>query len=740
MTVALDRIVTKTPSASGRTSEESRRDLTPLLAPRVVAVIGASRRADTIGHQITANLIGHGFTGAVYPVNPMARAICSVRAYPSIASVPEPVDMGVVVVPREHVIDIARQCGAAGVKSLVVISAGFKEIGGEGAALERELLGVVRAHGMRMIGPNCMGVMNRHPSVSMNATFAPSMPPFGHAAFVSQSGALGVSVLDYAREYGIGISQFVSVGNKSDVSGNDLLLAWEHDRDVKVILMYVENFGNPARFLEIASRITRIKPIIVVKSGRSRSGARAASSHTGALAASDVAVDALLTQAGVLRASSIEELFDMAMAFSVRQLPRSRRTAVITNAGGPGILAADALETNGLEVVELSTATVDALRPLFPAEASIRNPLDMIASATPSGYRAALTSVLSDPNVDAVVPIFVPPFGVRQADVAEAIVEAARTQPEKPVLAVLMGRDGLPQGRAELHAASIPAYIFPESAARALSALNRQRDWAERPPSTSDTPLVVDRVAASAILERARTAASTKLGELDALALLEAYGVPIARATVAVDATSAARAAGDIGYPVAMKIVSRDVLHKSDVGGVRLDVRDADGARRAFDDIVRTVSARAPGVHIDGVLVQRMTARGFELIAGMTRDPSFGPLVMFGLGGIFVEALRDVVFRIAPLSERDALTMLGSIRGANVLAGIRGMPPLDRPAIADVLRRIGQLAHDFPEIEELDVNPLVAHDAGVVASDARVRIARRSDIRSPLSPSSSARG
>jgi len=731
MTATIDPAVSLSMRAPSREPNDAPSDLSALLAPRTIAVIGASRRADTIGHQITANLIGHGFTGAVYPVNPTARAVCSVRAYPTVRSIPERVDLGVVVVPRDHVIDVTRQCGEAGVRSLAVISAGFKEIGGEGAARESELLDVVRSYRMRMIGPNCMGVLNPHPSVSMNATFAPSMPPFGRAAFVSQSGALGVSVLDYAREYGIGISQFVSVGNKADVSGNDLLLAWEHDPEVKVILMYVENFGNPSRFLEIASRISRVKPIIVVKSGRSLAGARAASSHTGALAASDVAVDALLTQAGVLRASSIEELFDMAMAFTVEHLPRSRRTAVITNAGGPGILAADALETNGIAVVQLSNGTIDALRPLLPTEASIRNPLDMIASATPSGYRAALTAVLSDPNVDAVVPIFVPPFGVRQADVAEAIVEAARTRPEKPVLAILMGRDGLPQGRAELHGAAIPAYIFPESAARALAALNRQREWAEQPRSTDDPPLIVDRAAARAILDRAHAIASPKLDEGDALALLEAYGIPTAQARVVDDGFGAARAAREVGLPVAMKIVSPDIVHKTDVGGVRLDIRSPEEARLAFDDIVRAVGERTPEARIQGVLVQRMVQSGTELIVGAMRDRTFGVLVMFGLGGVLVEVLHDVVFRVAPLRSAEALSMLCCIRGAKVLDGIRGAEPLDRAAIADVIRRVGQLAQDFPEIEELEINPLIAVGAGVVASDARVRIEIRDGAQRP---------
>ncbi|HEX6053284.1 MAG TPA: CoA-binding protein, partial [Gemmatimonadaceae bacterium] len=425
--------------------------LDPILRPRSVAVVGASREPGTIGNQLVVNLVEYGFTGMVFPVNPRASAVHSIRAYPSVSAIDAPVDMAVIAVPKQHVIGVAEDCATAGVKGIVVISAGFREVGPEGAELERRLVDVVRRAGMRMVGPNCMGVLNADPTVSMNATFAPLMPPFGGVAFVSQSGAMGFSVLDYAREYGIGISQFVSVGNKPDVSGNDLLAQWEHDPAVSVILMYTENFGNPHRFRELASRITKQKPIIALKSGRSVVGAQAASSHTGALAASDAAVEALLGQAGVLRAASVEELFDMAMAFGRQPLPRSRRAAVVTNAGGPGILAADALEANGMQLPELRPETVDRLKPLFPPEASVRNPLDMIASATPAGYRQALGALLDDPGIDAVVSIFIPPLGIDQEPVAEAMAAAASEHHDTPVLAVLMGRNGLPQGKAELH-------------------------------------------------------------------------------------------------------------------------------------------------------------------------------------------------------------------------------------------------------------------------------------------------
>ena len=693
-----------------------------ILRPRAIAVIGASRTSDTIGHQIFANLLRYGYTGAVYPVNPHATSIQSVRAYPGVGSLPERPDLAVVVVPKDRVLGVAEECGQAGIPGLVAISAGFREVGGVGVDRERQLVEIVRRYGMRMVGPNCMGVLNTDPAVSMNATFAPAMPPHGRAAFVSQSGALGVSVLDHAAEYGIGISQFVSVGNKPDVSGNDLLEQWEHDPAVGVILMYVESFGNPRRFLDLASRITRVKPIIAVKSGRSNVGARAASSHTGALAASDLAVDALLTQAGVLRAESIEELFDMTMAFTGRSLPRSSRTAIVTNSGGPGILAADALEARGLELVELQPATIAKLKPLFPEEASIRNPLDMIASATPAHYRAALDTVLSDPNVDSALAVFVPPLGVRQQDVAESIVAAAAGHAQKPVLAVLMGSEGLPQGRAELHKAGIPAYVFPESAARGLSALRRQREWTAR-PTLSPRTVQVDHERAARALWRRGCGATGKLGEFEALELLAAYGIPVAETVPAADAEEAARVAAALGFPVVLKAVVPELVHKTDAGGVRVGLTTPVEVATAAVEMMDAITRALPDAHHAGFLVQRMVTGGRETIVGMSRDPAFGPLLMFGLGGIYVEALQDVVFRVAPIQALDAHDMVRSIRGIALLDGIRGAPHVDFAALTDVLLRISQLTIDHPEITELDVNPLLTFSNGVMAVDARVIVA-----------------
>jgi acetyl coenzyme A synthetase (ADP forming)-like protein len=646
----------------------------------------------------------------------------STKAYPSVASIPDPVDLAVIAVPKQFVVQAAEDCGRKGIAGLVVISAGFREVGGAGAEREQELLAVVRRHGMRLIGPNCLGVLNAEPSISMNATFAPVMPPSGRVAFVSQSGALGLSVLDYAREYGIGIAQFVSIGNRPDVSSNDLLTYWEHDTSVDVILMYVETFGNPRRFLETAGRISKTKPIVVVKSGRSKSGARAASSHTGALAGSDRAVDAMLAQAGVIRAETVEELFELAIALEARPLPRSRRTAVVTNAGGPGILAADALEARGLELPAFAPITESRLRLLLPEEASLRNPVDMIASATADAYREVLTAVLADPGVDSAIAIFVPPVVTKQRDVVDAITTASIGRNGKTVLAVLMGREGLPEGRADLRDAGIPAYIFPESAARALAIMARQREWADRPLQLVEV-LPVDRDRSARLMRDARESGRRLLTGETPLALLRSYGIPSVSGSVARDAAAATAIAGEVGYPVALKIASGQISHKTDIGGVRTGLERAEDVREAFDEIMENALKVVPADAIDGVLVQRMAASGRELIVGMARDPMYGPLIMFGLGGVLAEAVQDVVFRLAPLTRWDAAEMCRSIRGTKLLQAFRGAPAVDLRGLEDVLLRVSQLAGDFPEIEELDLNPLLVSDTGAVAVDARIVLA-----------------
>lgn len=698
--------------------------LDAILRPRSIAVIGASRKPNTIGYQILENLVRHGFAGPVYPVNPTATAVHSIRAYPSVEAIPDEVDLALIVVPKQHVVGAAEACGRKGVKGLVVISAGFAEVGGSGVDRQRELMEIVRRYGMRLVGPNCMGVLNTAPDRSMNATFAPNMPPAGPVAFMSQSGAMGVTILDYAKEYGIGISQFVSVGNKPDVSGNDLIQYWADDERTGVILMYLENFGNPRKFTQLARGITRHKPVIAVKSGRSAAGARAASSHTGALAGTDAATDALLRQCGVLRADTVEEMFDLAMAFSHQPIPRGNRVAIVTNAGGPGIIIADACEAQGLVVTELAESTRAFLAEHFPEEASLANPVDMIASATPQSYRIAVEAVLADPNVDAVVATFVPPLGVRQEDVAEAIVSVAAGQTEKPVVAVLMGREGLPQGLAELNAAGIPGYRFPESGVRALAAMYRQRVWLERPVGEVRR-FDVDADGVAAIISAAQAEGREKLSETEVMRVLEAYGIPVAPYAIARSADEAARAAAEIGYPVVAKVLSPRIIHKSDVGGVVVGVEDEAELRAAFGRLTTEVPARA-GIgagEVDGVLVQKMVGRGKETIVGMTLDPQFGPVLMFGLGGIYVETLKDVVFSVQPVTDVDAREMVRGIRGAALLQGVRGEAPSDLAAVEETIQRISQLVGDHDAIHEMDVNPWMAFPEGGVAVDGRIRIA-----------------
>ena len=696
--------------------------LRPFFEPRSIAVIGASSSVGTTGYKIVDNLVRHGYQGIVYPVNPNSRHIHSIRTYPSVMEIPGPVDLAVVVVPKERVPEVVDQCGRKGVPALVVISAGFREVGEEGARREAELMEQVRRYGMRLVGPNCMGILSTDPDVRMNATFAPAMPPSGAVSFVSQSGALGVTILDYAAEYGVGIRSFVSAGNKPDVSGNDLLEYWEHDPETRVILMYLENFGNPRRFSQIARRVARRKPIVVVKSGRTQAGARAASSHTGVLAGADPATDALLSQCGVIRADTVQELFDFGMAFRELPTPKGNRVAIVTNAGGPGIIIADACDASGLDVAELSPDTRTKLEAALPEEASVGNPVDMIATATADSYRTALDQVLQDPQVDAAIAAFVPPLGVHQANVAEAIVQAARPHLDtKPTLAVLMGREGLPEGRSQLQEAGIPAYIFPESAARSLGALHQRRRWLDR-PTDGPRQLEADDHAVEALLDSVAAHGRTRLSEPEGLKLLDAYGVPVMPHRVATSPEEAQEAAHQLGLPAVLKVVSPDVEHKTDVGGVEVGLRTPEDVRDAYERVMESVARQRPDARLDGALVAPHLAGGTETIIGMSTDPKFGPVMVFGLGGIHVEVMGDVTFRLPPLSATEAREMIRGVKGSRLLEGARGHPPVDLELLQEVLERVSQLVIRHSRIAELDINPFLAHPDGGFAADAAITL------------------
>ncbi len=693
-----------------------------ILRPRSIAVIGASRHPNTIGYQILDNLVRYGFAGPIYPVNPKAPVVHSIRAYPTVTAIPDPVDLAVVVVPKDLVLAAAEECGRKGVRGLVVITAGFAEVGGEGVERERKLLEVVKRYGMRMVGPNCMGVLNGHPSVSMNATFAPTMPPYGPVGFISQSGAMGLSILDYAEELGIGIHQFVSVGNKADVSGNDLLLQWADDPDISVILMYLESFGNARRFYRIARELTRRKPIFVVKAGRTAAGARAASSHTAALAGTDLAADALMEQCGVIRAQTVEELFDYAMAFPRLPLPRGDRVAIVSNAGGPGIVLADACESAGLKVAELAPQTQAAIRRLVPEEAAVRNPVDLIASATAETFRGVLALVLEDPNIDAViVSVAPPPLKGQAGDVAEGIVAATAARKDIPVLAVLLGRQGVAAGMRNLLRAGTPGYIFPESAARALAAMNRYRRWRERPEGAV-LRFPADGALVGRILSGAASEGREKLSEAEALEVLGAYGIPTVPWRRVCSEDEAAAAARELGPQVVLKAMSRSIVHKSDVGGVVVGLHTEREVREGYRRMLQRVRERA-GVTPEAVLVQQQIPGGRETIVGSARDLRAGPLIMFGLGGVAVEVLKDVVFRVHPLTDVDAREMVRAIRGFPLLEGVRGEPAVDLVALEEVLQRVSQLVGEHEGILEMDINPLVALPDRVLALDARFTVA-----------------
>ncbi len=673
-----------------------------IFRPRSIAIVGASRRKGTIGYEILHNLVSGDYNGKVFPVNPKAEVIHSIKCYPSVSDVPDAIDMAVIVVPSSIVPDIVEECGQKGVKGLVIISAGFKETGQKGAQLEDRLLDTIHKYGMRMVGPNCMGVICTDPAVSMNATFARIPALRGRIGFMSQSGALGEAILEYAQEVETGFSVFASVGNKADVSGNDLMEYWEHDPNTEVILLYLESFGNPRRFKEIARRTSRKKPIVAVKAGTTFAGARAASSHTGALVSREVATDALFEQCGVIRVTSIEELFDVSSALANQPLPRGDRVAIVTNAGGPGILATDACVNLGMKVEPFSEGTMRKLAEILPTEASVQNPVDMIASAGPEQYRKCLKLVLDDPKVDALITIFVSPVITDPRAIAEAVIQGTKGA-TKPVLACFMGnvRVGVEEGVEK--ARRIPFYIFPESGARSLAAMEKYKRWREKPEGTI-VEYQVDKKRAAGAIEKGSRGAS--LDAEHVWEVLEAYGLPVAKTKEASSSGQAVEAAEEMGYPVVMKVSSPKIMHKTDVGGVIKDIRSANDVVKAFAGMRMAFPEAGRSLR---VVVQPMIQSGREVIIGVTQDPAFGPLMMFGLGGIFVETLRDVSFRIHPITDVDAVEMMESIRGRALLEGARGEKPIHKESVIDALLRVSQLISDFPHIKELDINPFMAH-------------------------------
>ncbi len=695
--------------------------LDPFFRPRSVAVIGASSDPKKLGHAVLDNLVNGGYPTdgrVVYPINPKGGAILGLRAFPSVKDVSGPIDLAVIVIPYMQVPEALRECGEKKIPAAVIISAGFREAGREGLEREQELIEISHAYAIRLIGPNCLGVIDT--VTPLNASFSAGMPPGGPMAFMSQSGALGTAILDWAQAGRLGLSKFVSLGNKADVDEVDLLRDWAGDESSRVILCYIEGLPDGQEFLRVARDTSKIKPVVAIKSGITQAGARAVTSHTGSLAGSEQAYQAAFRQAGVVRVTSLEDLFDCARAFGYLPPLRGDRIAIVTNAGGPGILATDALERAGLSLARFDAERIRALEGFLPDAASAANPVDLLGDARADRYRLALEQVCADPHVDAVLVILAPQALTEYEETAGVVAQMTRSA-TIPILACFMGEARMKAATAILDREHVPNFPYPERAALVLKAMSTYRAYrAEPPPEIVRFP--IDGARARRAIDRALGEGRVTLGDAEAREIAQACGLATPPAELAASADEAVGIAGRLGYPVVLKIASPDILHKTDVGGVKVGIQNAAEVRDAFDLITYRAQRYLPEARLWGCQVQKMAAPGMEVLIGMNRDPQFGPLITFGLGGIFVEALKDVAFRVAPFGRREAMEMLGEIRARSLLDGVRGKPPVDKEALVEALLRVAQLALDFPEIAELDVNPFIVYDQGQggVAIDMRL--------------------
>lgn len=683
-----------------------KQELDGIFRPRSVAVIGASSRKGSIGRETLHNILLAEYNGKVFPVNPKASVIHSIKSYSTILDVPDAVDLAIVIVPKHGVKETVRQCGEKGVKGLVVISAGFSEVGADGKKLEEEVLKVVQDYEMRMIGPNCFGVVNTDPKVNLNATFGKIYPHEGRVGFITQSGAMGEAIMNTARLLGIGFSVVASIGNKADISSNDILEYFRDDPRTDVILLYLENFGNPRNFTKIAREISRIKPIVVVKSGRTSLGAKAASSHTGALAGLDVGVDALFDQAGVMRVDTVEELFDVARALSMQPIPKGKNVVVVTNAGGPGILATDALINNSMEMPALSAPTVRKLKKFISEDASFSNPMDMVAGAGPKEFKMTLDAVKSDSRYNTIIPIFVPPVTINELEVAKHIHEAVGDC-KKTVLACFMGAGFNSPGIEYLKKHGVPVYIFPEAIAKTLQTIENYRQRITDSMGKIKT-FKVDSDAVKRIIDKTIAAGKKAIVGDEAIEILNAYGIPAAGYSYASNRKEAVDIANAMGYPVVMKINTPSILHKTEKRAVMIDLRTDKEVRAAFIELKKRVEEELKSGGEFTVAMQQHISGGIETVMGMMCDPSFGPLIMFGLGGIYVEIMKDVAFSINPLTTVHAHKMVKSLRSYPLLQGYRGAPPVDISTVEETLLRLSQLVKDFHPFCEIDINPFIA--------------------------------
>jgi acetyltransferase len=717
--------------------------LDAILSPKSVAVIGASTTPGKVGHDIFVNILKGGFTGTLYPVNPTARSISSVRAYASIKDVPDPVDLGIVILPPKAALQSIQDAVTQGVKGIVIVSAGFREVGPEGREIEDRIVSVCREAGVRLIGPNCLGVINPLPAVRLNASFSARMPKAGNISFISQSGALCTAVLDFAADRNFGFSKFISIGNKADVDELDLLRYLHQDHDTEVILLYIEELRRGPEFIQAVKEITcgdyRPKPVLVIKSGRTSAGAQAAASHTGSLSGTEGVYNAIFQQAGIIRVDSIDELFDFATAFAYkneselgklrRKVPSGNRVAIVTNAGGPGIVATDMTMFSGLELATFKDETIEALASHLPSTANLKNPVDVIGDATMDRYQNALGAVIRDEGVDGALVILTPQSMTDVLGTAEAIARIARKS-FKPILCCFMGVIDVSAGVKYLQDHGIPVYKFPENAAKAFGALYRYSNWLNR-QHLAQYHLKFDRDRAARIVQECLARGKTRLGELDGIGILESYGFKVLPTRLARSADEAAAIAREIGFPVVMKIVSEQILHKSDAGGVMVGLETPEEVQQAFDAIVSRGRAFKADAVVEGVLVQQMASSGTEIILGLNRYPVFGPLLMFGIGGIFVEVFQDVTFRLAPIGRNEARRMVRQIKGYKLLQGFRGRPKGDIETIEKCLVGLSNLAINHPEIMELDINPLLVHAEGQGATAADCRMILRAPAGDP---------
>jgi acetyl coenzyme A synthetase (ADP forming)-like protein len=705
-------------------------DMEYILSPKSVAVVGASNRPGSLGLAVFRNLLDGGYQGILYPVNPKAKSVQGVKAYPSVTGIPDDVDMAVLIVPSEQVESIIEESAGKGIRGCIVITAGFKEIGGLGVELEKRVRAVAKAHSIRMLGPNCLGAANTNQAVRMNATFARKMPKTGNIALVSQSGAMCVAILDYAAGRNMGFSKFVSIGNKADVNEIDLLRYLRDDPDTRVIIMYLEDISDGHAFIEVARDITLTvgKPILALKVGRSAEGARAAASHTGSMAGSDTAYDAIFMQGGIQRVEGVNELFNYALAFSSQPLPRGSRIAIVTNSGGPGIMATDALIRPGITLASLSEETKGRLKAKLPPTASVHNPVDVIGDADAKRYGAAIRYTLEDEAVDGAIIILAPAATTEIMETAQ-IVPRVTQDINKPILCSFMGLVDVSEGVRYLENNGIPNYPFPEDASRTMAAMVRYADSLKLHKGMRREVFRVledQEKAAAAIAWRLSGRKEYFMTEKEAHELLQCYGFPLLKSLLVKDPSEIKKACGEVGFPLVMKLDSPDILHKSDAGGVRLGIKSIEEAEKVFAEIIENAKRYRPSALIRGILFQQMAREGVEVILGSTRDPKFGPICMFGLGGIFVEAMKDVTFRLAPMWETSAENMIKSIKAYRVLQGIRGKPPVDIKAAKLCILRLSAMVSNHPEIAELDINPLILYPEGqgCVVADARIVLSR----------------